>query len=367
MGCESAEGTPLTIRAAPRTAERPIRVVYFGRKSGRAYGSIETVFRVIRPALPDDISYRLRPSRFQSRGVFRRIFNTIEAAIRQDEVNHVTGDVHFLTFLMGRRRTILTILDLVGLTRSNWLRRRSIEWLWYRLPVRRAAIVTTISESTRKQLVDLLGETMVDIRVIPCCISPAFRPSPKEFCAKEPTILAVGTGENKNLLRLVDALRGLRCRLLIVGELLHAQREALARNGVQYENRQHLTEDQMVEAYVECDMLAFASTYEGFGMPILEAQAVERPVVTSSVASMPEVAGEGACLVNPFDVASIRAGVLRVMHDATYRRSLVVAGRRNCTRFSPREIAEAYACVYREIAAAQISGDRTLRDELVAK
>jgi glycosyltransferase involved in cell wall biosynthesis len=123
----------------------------------------------------------------------------------------------------------------------------------------------------------------------------------------------------------------------------------------------------MVQSYVECDMLAFPSTYEGFGMPILEAQAVERPVVTSSVASMPEVAGEGACLVDPFDVASIRAGVLRVMHDAAYRQSLVVAGRRNCARFSPREIAEAYARVYREIAAAQISGDRTLRDQLVAK
>jgi glycosyltransferase involved in cell wall biosynthesis len=237
------------------------------------------------------------------------------------------------------------------------LRRKSIEWLWYRLPVRRATIVTTISEATRKQLLDLLGETTADIRVIPCCISPAFHSSPKEFDATEPTILAVGTGENKNLLRLADALQSVRCRLLIVGELLPAQREALARNGVQYENRQHLTEGEMVEAYVESDMLAFASTYEGFGMPILEAQAVERPVVTSSVASMPEVAGQGACLVNPFDVAAIRAGVVRVMGDAAYRQSLVVAGRRNCRRFSPLEIAEAYASVYREIAATHRSGE----------
>ena len=70
-------------------------------------------------------------------------------------------------------------------------------------------------------------------------------------------------------------------------------------------------------------MLTFVSTYEGFGLPILESQATGRPVVTSNVSSMPEVAGDAACLVNPYDADSIREGILRVINDDAYRKDLM--------------------------------------------
>jgi glycosyltransferase involved in cell wall biosynthesis len=65
---------------------------------------------------------------------------------------------------------------------------------------------------------------------------------------------------------------------------------------------------------------------------------------------MPEVAAEGACLVDPYDVASIRRGVLRVLDDASYRDFLVRQGFENIRRFEPRLIASQYARLYEEVS-----------------
>jgi glycosyltransferase involved in cell wall biosynthesis len=84
-------------------------------------------------------------------------------------------------------------------------------------------------------------------------------------------------------------------------------------------------------------------------MPILEAQTVGRPVVTSNISSMPEVAGSAACLVDPYSVESIRAGVLRVIEDAEYRANLISAGFENTQRFKAETVARAYAELYAEL------------------
>ena len=97
-------------------------------------------------------------------------------------------------------------------------------------------------------------------------------------------------------------------------------------------------------------MLMFASTYEGFGLPIVEANAVGRPVVTSNLSPMPEVAADAACLVDPHDVGSIRVGVKRIINDGLYRESLVAAGYRNAQRFRPATVAGNYALLYRQVA-----------------
>ena len=96
--------------------------------------------------------------------------------------------------------------------------------------------------------------------------------------------------------------------------------------------------------------MIFASTYEGFGLPIIEANAVGRPVVTSKLSPMTEVAGDAASLVNPYDSSNIRAGVMRIINDPFYRESLVKAGFENALRFSAESVAESYAKVYRKLA-----------------
>jgi len=115
------------------------------------------------------------------------------------------------------------------------------------------------------------------------------------------------------------------------------------------ENCFNLTYEEIIKCYEDCDILCFASTYEGFGMPIIEAQAVGRPVITSTVASMPEVAGEGAYLVDPYSVTSIKKGIEKVIYDTAYRNELIRTGKENIKRFEVGKIASQYLKIYEEL------------------
>ena len=165
-----------------------------------------------------------------------------------------------------------------------------------------------------------------------------------------PVILQVGARNNKNLSRVAASLSGIPCEFHIIGHLQEADRVELDRAGVRHRVSDELTDDQVLQAYEGCDLLVFASTYEGFGMPIVEANAVGRPVVTSNLEPMVSVAGGAACLVDPYDPESIRCGVLRLIQDSAYREELIQRGFENVKRFSPKAIAEAYLGIYLELA-----------------
>ena len=162
--------------------------------------------------------------------------------------------------------------------------------------------------------------------------------------------IKVGTKQNKNLARLIPALAGLPCRLQIIGHLSDNMIKQLAQFRITYDNWSNLSLTEVVKKYEQCDLLAFCSTYEGFGMPIVEANAVGRAVVTSNCTSMPEVAGEAACLVNPNSIASIRDGIQKVINDDGFRNKIITQGISNAKRFDPEVIAKQYLSLYEEIA-----------------
>ena len=315
----------------------------------QGYFSLENLFCDVRAALPPEVECRVHLARFVSRGLWKRIYNILEAPFYQGDINHVTGDIHYLDFLLPRCKTLLTIPDCASLERLSGWRRAILRLFWYTLPVRRAALVSVISEATKAELLRHVDCAPEKIRVVACCVSPLFQPDLKPFNAARPRLLHVGTGRNKNLPRTADALAGIPCRLDIIGQLDEEQKKALHSNGIDYTQLVELPSEGIVAAYRNCDMLVFASTYEGFGLPIIEANATGRPVVTSNLLSMPEVAGDAACLVDPFDVASIRAGILRVTEDEKYRRQLVENGFVNAARFTPESIARQYVQLYREL------------------
>ncbi len=273
----------------------------------------------------------------------------------QGDVNHVTGDVHYLTLLLDPKRTVLTVHDLVMVGRLRGLARLVFWFLWYWLPVRRSRAIVVISESTRAALLASVRCDPGKVRVIHNNVSDEFRPAPRAFNAAYPRILQVGTKPNKNLSRVAEALAGLACRLVIIGPLSDDQVAMLRQHGIDHENHVGLSRAALVAQYEAADMLLFVSTYEGFGLPIVEAQAVGRPVVTSNILSMPEVSGAAACLVDPYDVMGIRAGVQRIIDDPSYRDGLVAAGYENVKRFGAAHVAKQYAALYREIATGEIS------------
>ena len=101
--------------------------------------------------------------------------------------------------------------------------------------------------------------------------------------------------------------------------------------------------------------MTFVSTYEGFGLPIIEANTVGRAVIAGNVSSMPEVAGDGALLVDPTDISAIRAGIKRIIEDPEFRTELIERGQQNARRFDPDTIAAQYLSIYREVAAGGLS------------
>jgi len=326
------------------------KVVYFHRKP-RQFGnfSIEILFEGIRRYLPVFIKPILAVARFESKGFFPRLFIAVEAAFRQGDINHVTGDVHFLTLLLRKRKTVLTIHDCAFMEHPSAVARLLLRWFWLKLPVARAAVITTVSQATKDQLLRFVHCNPHKVVVIYNFISPHFQPKPKPFPDRMPVLLQIGTAPNKNLERLAQALQGIACRLHIVGKLSDAQRQHLAYYQIHFTNASNLSEQELRACYEECDLVTFVSTYEGFGLPILEAQSVGRPVITSRLLSMPEVAGDAACLVDPFNVAQIREGILKIIQDTGYREKLISNGFENVKRFQPQTIAGQYVAVYEQL------------------
>ena len=312
-----------------------MKVTFFHRRPQPGHFSIERLFGDVRAAMPADVEGSVKVARFFSLGWWRRLLNLLEAPFFQGAINHVTGDIHYVDLLLAKRKTILTIHDCASLERLRGWRRELLRLFWYTLPVRRAGLITTNSETTKTELLRHVRCDPQKVRVVHCCVSPDFQPDPRPFHDARPRVLQVGTAKNKNLPRVAEALAGIACHLHVIGRLDAEQRAALERHGVEHSVSADLDDAGIVAAYRECDLVVFASTIEGFGMPIVEANAVGRPVVTSNAYSMPEAAGAAACLVNPLDAASIRNGVLRLMHDAAYRRQLIDEGYANARRFSP--------------------------------
>ncbi|MCT4587347.1 MAG: glycosyltransferase family 4 protein [Carboxylicivirga sp.] len=324
-------------------------ITFFHRLPAHFHFSIEKLFDAIQPGLSSAVSWRNYSLAYPSIGLFPRLKSALKAKQQQGDINHITGDIHFITPFLSKKRTINTYHDFTFLKNSKGLKRFLLWLFWVYIPVKRSKYLTVISEVTKQELIQYSGCKADKITVIPNIISQDFKAMPKVFNSKCPTILHIGTTPNKNLERLIKALEGLQCRLHIIGKLNESLMLLLQQCNTNYTNEFQIPEEALRQAYVNCDSLSFCSLNEGFGLPILEAQATGRPVVTSKLSSMPEVAGDAACLVNPYDVNAIREGIVKVINDKAYRQKLIDKGFENIKRFNAKVVAAQYEALYQKI------------------
>jgi glycosyltransferase involved in cell wall biosynthesis len=311
--------------------------------------SIEKVFRCLASNLSSfDIAYSFIKLAFGN-DAFGMLRNLLAFRRPAADVYHITGHVNYMALVMPVRRTVLTVHDLTILKVRAGVRRYLIRKLFFELPVRRLTYITAISEKTKTDLVEATGCSEKKIRVIPNPLTVSETSHSRSFNTQKPVILQVGTAPHKNLAGVIRSLVGTPCKLRIIGKLSSDERILIERSGIDHENKVDLSNDEMDWEYANSDILVFCSTFEGFGLPIIEAQAFGLPVITSDVDPMKETAGMGAMLVDPSDPNAIHNAVVRLINEPELRQELTEKGRSNLARFSPMLIAGKYAELYKEV------------------
>jgi glycosyltransferase involved in cell wall biosynthesis len=312
--------------------------------------SIEKVFRQIAKSLTrENFIYSFQQLQYCN-SVLGTLKNLLFFKYEENDIYHITGHVHYMSLILPVENTVLTIHDLGILRIRRGLRRFVLKKILFDLPLRRLKYITTISTSVKNEIVYYTQCDESKIRVIENPLQEHFFLSAKKtFNSQCPTILQIGTTQNKNLENLIKALSGIVCRLKIIGKLEENILSQLKAYKINYENACNLNDEEIKAEYQNADIVAFCSLYEGFGLPIIEAQAMRTPVITSNISPLKEVAGGGAVLVNPNDFASIKKGLESLLGNKILRENLIEKGIENIKRFEAKHISLSYEKLYKEI------------------
>ncbi len=294
-----------------------------------------------------------------------------EVAVGSADVFHATNYVSPRTFATP---LVVTVQDL-ALARFPDLGTRALRRIVERTrrSVEAAERVIAPSQSTRQDLIQLLGTPPGKIRVIAHGVDPCFRPrrdardsasARQRFAFGRHYLLHVGTLEpRKNLTTLIGAYARLRREhrlehlLVLTGELGWSYKGIFRlvddlglRNEVRMTGR--LPASDLPGLYAGADLFVCPSLYEGFGLPVLEAMACGTPVVTSNVSSLPEVAGEAALLIDPRSEAELAEAMIRALTDTSLRKQMRSSGLDQARRFSWERCARETLAVYEEAAGS---------------
>lgn len=323
-----------------------MKITYLFREKRLGNFSIEELFSTISQevAKTDEVVNYYCPSS-------NRLNNIKEVSKLKSDIFHITGDVNYLSYVLPRKKTILTVHDLGHFEQTlKGYKKYIYKYLWMYFPLKFAKRITTISEFTKSRIVHHFNISASKIDVIH---NPAplhiFKRSVKNEINNTPKILQIGSGHNKNIENLISAVIGLDVELMLLRKFdlnLHSKLNELNIKHTFYSN---LTYNEVYQKYVECDIVYFASNYEGFGLPILEAQATGRALITSKVASMPEVAGNGAHFVNHSSVDEVREAIQKLINDNTYRNQLIQNGFQNVENYTIESTVHKYLEAYKKM------------------
>ncbi len=257
---------------------------------------------------------------------------------------------------LWRARGILTVHDLTFMHYPDCAPPGLVSYLKSAVPrsVRRARLILADSESTKRDIVELLGTPPNKVRVVYAGVGPEFAPVTQEdilagvrtrYNLTWPFVLNVGTLEpRKNHLRLIRSFAQLLphhpdLRLVLVGgkgwlyEDVQAEVARLKLQGrVVFPG--FVADADLPALYSLASVFAYPSLYEGFGLPVLEAMACGTPVVCSNASSLPEVAGDAALLVDPTDVEALARALDQGLSDQPMRQAMRTRGQAQAARFT---------------------------------
>lgn len=285
------------------------------------------------------------------------------------------GPAHRLPLYLPRQTArVVTVHDLCWRRQPDSMQAttRFLDTALMPRALRQADRIIAVSHATRTELLNWRPELADKVRVVHEAASELPDPEPVEHLARwqvrPPYVLFVGTQEpRKNLPRLLQAWRRIAPStpgiLVVAGATgwgnIDLARLVAAANLEQRVRILGAVDDRdLATLYRHACCLGLPSLYEGFGLPLVEAMAMGTPVLTSNVASMPEVAGDAGILVNPHDVDAIANGLQRMLLEPGLRAALAARAPTQAARFSWQRAARETMAVLAEARKARIEAVR---------
>ncbi|MFN8057840.1 MAG: glycosyltransferase family 1 protein [Vicinamibacterales bacterium] len=299
---------------------------------------------------------------------------TIPARLARERVD-LFHTPHYVLPPLVRCRSVVTIHDCIHLMFPQYLPNRFAHvyakaFMWSATHLSDA--VLTVSEASKRDILRFFDIDPGKVTVIPNAIDEDFLSPPDEaartlvrerFQIAGDFLLYVGNIKpHKNVERLIDAFHELHrsgfedLTLIVIGD--DSSKYATLRRAV-HRYKLHkavrflgfVSGETLSALYALARVFVFPSLYEGFGLPPLEALAMGTPVVTSNVSSLPEVVGDAAVLIDPYDAQSIADGIRRVLTDEALRAELQRRGPLRAREFSWEASVRRVLCIYQGLAA----------------
>lgn len=327
-----------------------MRILYIYRNPKMGY-SIGKVFKPIEKEINKFHcvhSIELPSLNYKIKGLYKNITYLLDYCKRNKyDIIHITGPDYYLIPFLKKENLVVTVHDLGFYTNQK----KSMKSLWIYFSrvrtINQSRRVTFISEKSLNECKRLINLSTEKCKVIANPLDSSYFGSKEITNNEKPVILQIGTSPNKNIERTIIALKDINCHYRIVGKLSDDYKKMLYNNNIDYSNVYNLSDDEVLEEYINCDIVCFPSLYEGFGMPIIEGQAVGRIVVTSNLSPMKEIAGEGSAIfVDPYDVKSIHEGIIKAMQKPM---EIINKGRINAERYKVENITQSYINLYKEL------------------
>ncbi len=334
--------------------------------------AIETVLFSPAPLCVNVSSYRYCKvvARSYRNLILRQIWSEfyLPCLLRRYELDVFWGPSHRLPFVLPAETAgVVTIHDVIWKVEPETMRMstRLLETLFMPGSIKRADRIIADTRSTQDDIQQFFAISTQKIMTIP--LAP--RLSKYNISSKnntpiskreKPYILFVGTLEpRKNLKRLIEAYLVLPDKLRLSYDLVIVGGQGWGETSYYQTLKEYpgsdtvyfmgyVTDDVLALLYRDATCLAVPSLYEGFGLPILEAQSFGVPVITSNISSMPEVVGDGGLLVDPDSVESIKNALESLLSNVELRNSLSQKAKDNSHRFSWNRTCQAIYLVFSE-------------------
>ena len=322
--------------------------IFIRKKAETHHNSIER-FAISLKNLSNNKNLRVRVIKCPviSKGFLKRLYLIVWSFFNQGDVNHILGDINFISILMNKNKTINTFLDCRLLNEFTGFKRWVYKLFWFQLPLATTKYNTFISKFTMLQIQKNINKKINKVEIIPVPLVDNF--SFKINNNKKKKILILGTLRHKNIKNMLLGIRNLNIDLTIVGMLDEKLKLLCKKNNILLNNFVSVSNRKIKELLKENDVLLMVSKYEGFGMPIIEAQSSGMAVITSNLEPMKSVAGKHGLFVNPNRPQEIKKILKKLLSNKDYFLKNVIHGKHNSSKYGSNFINKKYQKLYLKI------------------